>query len=266
MKQRNYFIAPAMVLYGSICCVALFIVRFIHHQKKTHAVALFIMLFIPFSSFAQAGDKPLQYDTSSITHRHFSESSINKYKDDSDFDYERKMVKPESFLSRFWRWFWNLYDDLTSTPAGRTIKDIFLWALFISALAFFVYKVYKTNRVALFSANPQMKNTYTIGEENIHEINFESAITDAENEGNYRLAVRLYYLKNLKLLTDKELIDWQLNKTNTDYIRELANTNYYEDFQKSTRAFEYAWYGNMPVSKEEYEIIKDQFITFQKSI
>lgn len=296
MKQRNYFVVPALVFYGIFRCVALLyptvlfsnknstpqqsnagcikvlgngthcIVRFLHVLRKRHAVFMLIMFCMCMPLFLLAAGKPLQYDSSSIEHRHFSESSINTYKNDSDYDYERKIVKSESLLSRFWRWFWDLYDSFTSTPAGRTIKDIFLWTLFIGALAFFVYKVYTTNRVALFSANPQLKNTYIIGEENIHEINFDPAIARAANEGNYRLAVRLYYLKNLKLLSDKELIDWQLNKTNTDYIRELAHTNYYQGFQKNTRAFEYAWYGNMPVSKEGYEIIKDQFITFQNSI
>ena len=105
-------------------------------------------------------------------------------------------------MGSFWNWIWDLYDEIMSTESGRTTMNIIYILLALFAIGFFVFRVMRMNRVAMFATN--VANThYSIEEENIHSISFEEAIKDATLNGNYRLAIRLLYLQNLKLLADK---------------------------------------------------------------
>jgi Mn-containing catalase len=104
---------------------------------------------------------------------------------------------------------------------------------------------------------------YVVGQENIHEINFEQAIGSALEQGDFRLAIRLQYLKILKLLTVKELIHWKPNLTNQSYVQELEKTSHHSDFTEITRYFEFAWYGDFEVSEDGFKEMKafsDSFV------
>ena len=60
--------------------------------------------------------------------------------------------------------------------------------------------------------------------ENIFEINFQQEIDKAVQAGNYRLAVRLLFLRLLKNLAEKNIIQYQQDRTNFDYLMQLGNS------------------------------------------
>ena len=64
-------------------------------------------------------------------------------------------------------------------------------------------------------------------ESNLDEANLDDFILEALNTQDYRLAVRLYYLKILQSLKRKEIIEWKKDKTNKDYLKELKNTTFH---------------------------------------
>ena len=74
-------------------------------------------------------------------------------------------------------------------------------------------------RGIFYGKQGESKTKFKIVEEDINKMDFEKRINDAVNNRDYRLAVRLYYLKMLKLLSDKKIIDWQINKTNSAYVK-----------------------------------------------
>ncbi|MCY7357559.1 MAG: DUF4129 domain-containing protein, partial [Rudanella sp.] len=102
--------------------------------------------------------------------------------------------------------------------------------------------------------------------EDIHAINFEQELEIAAEQGNYRLGVRLLYLRTLKQLTDRHLIDWNPNKTNQQYAYEVANQPFATEFNALTRDFDYVWYGDFPVDKAQFEALKADFGQFLRSI
>ncbi|HEY6976091.1 MAG TPA: DUF4129 domain-containing protein, partial [Chitinophagaceae bacterium] len=167
---------------------------------------------------------------------------------------------------RFWQWFWNKYNEIISTEAGRVTVQIVYWLLGIAAIAFFVLKVIKMNRMNLFKTSSQSSIPYTIENEDIYTISFNEAIQQALQSGNYRLAIRLLYLQNLKMLADKNLIAWQPNKTDTDYLREINRPGLKQSFKNITDIFEYTWYGNLPVNKDDFAGIQKEFIQFQNQL
>ena len=99
--------------------------------------------------------------------------------------------------------------------------------------------------------------------ENIHEINFDKSISDFEAKANYRMATRYQFLSLLKKLSDKKLIDWNIEKTNRDYSRELKNVTQKTQFDRLTYIFENVWYGEIDLDEQRYQSFKSYFNNFQ---
>lgn len=94
----------------------------------------------------------------------------------------------------------------------------------------------------------------------IKEKDLPKLIEQAIDEGNYQLAVRYYYLLLLKNLSDKEFISWQQEKTNEDYIKELASKQQlHGDFKKLTYLYDYVWYGEFSIDKEKFVQAESKF-------
>lgn len=102
--------------------------------------------------------------------------------------------------------------------------------------------------------------------EDIFEMNFEKEIQKAVAEKNFRLAVRLLYLRTLRDLSDKNLISYTHEKTNADYLFQLAGTSYYKSFFRLTRDFEYTWYGQFELSQENFSFIQNDFSSFKQQL
>lgn len=58
-------------------------------------------------------------------------------------------------------------------------------------------------------------------------------IEEAIANRNYRFALRLNYLRSLKILSDKEIINWKIDKTNHEFIGEIKHSNLKSTFQIS---------------------------------
>lgn len=204
-------------------------------------------------------------DTSSVNERGFKENALQSYKSDRNFQYENEVAESPSLWSRFWAWVWEKYEQISRTEAGRITLRILFWTLLVLAAALFIYKVLQMNRASPFSRG-SANIAYTVDQENIHEIDFQKSLDDAVANKNYRLAVRLWYLQILKTLSDKKLIDWQINKTNTAYQYEVRGRPFAMDFNKITRLFDSVWYGNREVREDEYIAINGDFESFKSSI
>jgi hypothetical protein len=67
------------------------------------------------------------------------------------------------------------------------------------------------------------------------------------------------FLQLLKELSNKNIIRYQQDRTNFDYLMQLHGTKYYEDFFRLTRNYEYAWYGLFDITESKFELVKKDF-------
>lgn len=96
--------------------------------------------------------------------------------------------------------------------------------------------------------------------ENIDAIDVASALEKAIREGNFKLAVRLYYLGLLKKLNETGVIVWKKDKTNRDYLSEIfARDYFFDDIRKLTFSYERAWYGDHDLKGESFEALSERF-------
>ncbi|HET6994629.1 MAG TPA: hypothetical protein VFI06_06590, partial [Chitinophagaceae bacterium] len=144
-----------------------------------------------------------------------------------------------------------------------------LWILIIAGFALFVGVYLSNSNIGLFRRSGK---AIAPGEEeqqetdNIFEINYQRDIDKAIGAGNYRLAVRLMFLRVLKNLSDKNIIQYRQDRTNFDYLMQLDTTKYYQDFFRITREYEYCWYGRFDIEPEKFTVIKNDFENFGNNL
>lgn len=98
--------------------------------------------------------------------------------------------------------------------------------------------------------------------EDIHEIDSEQLYREALEKGDLRLAIRIQFIKALQSLSQADIIDWQIDKTNRDYLSEINDSITKEQFKKLTFIYDNVWYGNKEINNTIFEIYSQQFKTF----
>lgn len=156
------------------------------------------------------------------------------------------------------------YKSLSSQPWFQTLMWIIIIGGFAGAVAWYLANNQYTG---LFRKKEKKLAEDEKGDEipeNIFAINYQQEIDKAAGQGNYRLAIRLMYLRILRNLAERNIIQYKQDKTNFDYLMQLHPTVYYKDFFRVTRHYEYSWYGEFNVSLDAYAIIRNEFEQFEK--
>jgi hypothetical protein len=200
--------------------------------------------------------------------RSFDEKKLAEYRQQDAFRYDRK-APPRSLTwwQQFWLWIDEWLDSTLDTPQKRTIWQWVLTGFSSVVVLYLVLRLLKAD-VSLWltgSAKTSDLHLAALGE-NIHDINFDESIAEAIRQKQFRQAVRLYYLKALKKMTDKKLIDWEKDKTNRDYVFELRQSNLLNPFQNITWVFEYIYYGDFKLSQQEFAEAQSSFKAFDAEL
>lgn len=224
---------------------------------------LIIFLFATILSYSQ---KRLLLDTSAIDVRSFNHKELQEFRNDSNFQYAQFQQPPPNLWVRFWRWVWSKIASIMATKTGRGTIYTILIAAAVAAIVFFILRVVGMSKSGLLSRSSNGNHPFTTHTEDINTISFEEAIGEAINTRNYRLAVRLLYLQSLKKLSDRDYIVWQIDKTNADYIKEVADRPWQALFKSITYIFERAWYGETHIGNEEFEHLNLQFQQFNQQL
>ncbi|MDR1089752.1 MAG: hypothetical protein LBL79_01640 [Prevotella sp.] len=193
---------------------------------------------------------------------------IEEYKKDSRFDYVRNKQQPAemSLWDRLWYGISEFIDSVFSAVASSGALSFVVIMICILLVCLLLMKLmgvdYRTVLGKKKIDTPEI-NIYT---ENVHEMNFDALISNALQNKDYRLAIRFIYLKNLKLLSDKEIITWNANKTNYSYQYEINNHNLRTKFLETTLIFDYVWYGEFPVEEAGFSGLSSHLNDFSNMI
>ncbi|WP_405566924.1 hypothetical protein [Polaribacter sp. Asnod6-C07] len=203
-------------------------------------------------------------NTQISTERDFNTDLKEKYKGD-DFEYkeeeETKKEEPESET------------DSNSNSAFLGLFSFFMSSIFPFLLGGFVIFVILKS-VLGFDARfwkPTNKAKTSSGkliyeDEDIHELNLEALLQQAITNKDFRLAIRYYYLSTLKSLSNNKIIDYHKDKTNSEYLFEIENTQTRTEFSYLSYVYSYVWYGEFPVDENSFQIAQNKYQSFLKSI
>ncbi len=241
----------------------------IHNNTFTKTILVFVMLvFVSNVAFSFQSIYAEKYLRSEIVEKKFDESAWSNAIDGIDYSqqtpaekkeddldepdvededdarsYDSEVISPPRDMGAFWRGFFKF----------------FLIALAVIVLAFIIANMVGAEGWSLAPVNRKVKPKKNIVvtleniEENIYESDLDKFIREALEGENYAQAVRLYYLAIIKELSLKKWIKWKKDKTNRDYIRELSNTNFQNNFRNVTRMFEHVWYGKQELESSDFK-------------
>ena len=134
------------------------------------------------------------------------------------------------------------------------------YTFIILFLAFIAYRIYKNG--GLFKPNAKKiynESDFDYIEENLAEVNLNSLITKAENEGKYPLAIRYLHYQNLQNLYNRDLIQWDPKKTNQQFINQIKDEKIRILFSTNTQVFNQIWFGEFIINEEKYQEYKAMF-------
>lgn len=195
-----------------------------------------------------------------------------KYKSDA-FIYEFKTPEKNAW-DRFLEWLANIFKNLfhfSNSEASMKFVIILLKTLAILVVVFVVYLIVKSilNKEGkwIFGRNSS-KNVinYTEVEKNLHLIDFEKLIAKTLQSGEKRLSIRYYYLWLLKKMAANGIIEWDIEKTNSDYLYEIKKQATKEEFTYLSYLYNYIWYGEFDLDNDTFNKAKNAFENALKSL
>jgi len=190
----------------------------------------------------------------SLLLRQLPDSLMKRFRDDNAFWYANEIFRKRQPKEQ---------SSFISHPFFQT----FLWFIIIGGFAAFLIMYLYNSNVGLFRRSGVIPTEEREPEtEDIFAINYQREIDKSVEKGNYRLAVRLMYLRLLKNLSDKNIIQYKQDNTNFDYLMQLQPGGMYADFFRLTRNYEYCWYGQFEIDKEKFAVIKRDFDSFDRKL
>ena len=199
--------------------------------------------------------------------RRLKDGFKKKY-DDEDFLYEPK-PKPKTLWDRFWEGVRDILDWIFSSngkpqsTASVVIKRIIAGLVILGVIYMIVRAILNKEGMWIFGRSRKKITASDVFEEDIHQLDFNKLTTETKQAGNYKLAVRYYFLWLLKKMADREIIDWHWDKTNSDYLYEIKNPQLKKDFEYLTYVYDYSWYGDFPLEEQAFAKAEK---TFQKTL
>lgn len=226
----------------------------------------------PEQTYSNPREVLLIYDESELTQTPVDENSIRDFQNDPDFNYieatpedtwwTRFKQKINDLYRAFIRW---LLGGAEATGVWRFVVEVLPYLLMVGLLAFLVWIFLKMDSGKLLMEKIKAPETLlSDDEELIQRQDLQQLIDKALASGNYRLAVRFYYLLVLQKMSGKDLIDWQVQKTNHEYIFEIEDPQLRKNFRKVTDIYDYIWYGNFEVDAAAFAKAESSFKTINK--
>ena len=233
-------------------------------------IVLFLLLYssLSFGQFMQEGylssteNNVTEISSSeNIVERAFKEDLKKKYSD-KDFQYKEDDEKPKE-------------KEETTTNDTAFINGIifFISKIFPFILGgiiiLIILKTFLGTEVNFWNFKKTQKKVaekLVYEDEDIHETDLDALLNKALNHKDYRLAIRYYYLSILKTLSNKKLIDYHKDKTNSEYLFEIENLTTRSEFSYLTYVYTYIWYGDFPIDEANFKIAENKYQSFKTSL
>ncbi len=206
--------------------------------------------------------KAVQVDSTRVEVRRFDRQKIEDYKNRQWFNYEEP-AKPASGLGD---WLLRkLLEFLSKFFSNQGSIPFFRYGIALAIIGTVTFVLFRSYVSGLFQIGKDMDKVYFEEvSDDIYANDLDKLLEKAISERAYRHGVRIMFLKFVKQLSDKQYIDWKLDKTNHEYWREIKQENILQQFKELTILYEYVWYGEFQVNESKFMNIRDNFLAAQR--
>ena len=218
-------------------------------QSKSLILILFFIFIVIHSAIGKNINHNAQFDE-----RYWKE--LVKEKQYNENDYTPPKLKPKDKA---------LQNEI---DLPKPIK----YALLMLALLALLIAIYFVIRMIRLAKNEPTKKVALndIILENIASIGlseFDKEIHKYLDNGDFKLAFRWRFLKLLKRLEEKNLIQFERDKTNKDYYHELSDkVSMHQAFGVLCLNFDPIWYGHKSIGRQSYLELEEFFKICEKEL
>jgi hypothetical protein len=208
----------------------------------------------------QQTEQAKQYNGETVTVKKFDEKKWKEVVADETFVEKKQKEKKER----------NNFDpDLSGfSPALQIVLKIIGYIAIGFILAGIVYLIIKNTTTT--TGTPKRKtdlfDTLTKAIDDINQVDLDKWLKQALESDNLKAAIRVYFLITLRNLQDAGLVKYQKDKTNRDYIFEMANKPHAEQFREVTQTYEWVWYGDQEIDKQQFDVLQSTFVNMNNQV
>lgn len=182
----------------------------------------------------------------------FDSLRVEHWQSNPAYDYNRELLTPDvDLLGVLSRWINDLLELIFGNRFAEEYGEHTLALICIAIVLLLLWFLYR-KRPELFVRSRRVPLHYTLQEDTIYGVDFDAEIARSLARSDYREAIRLLYLQTLKMLSDRELIEWQPYKTPTEYLYEVKGDALQGVFRQLTNSFLRIRYGNFEATEELY--------------
>lgn len=238
---------------------------------NNHYLSLIILL-LSFAMYAQQKVESVQLkeDTNqAIEIRTFDEQLSAKYRGE-EFNYDVKDGEALNLIEGLLQWIFQALRDnfgIHISPVTMQIIEYFIYILMGGVVIYLLVKfLIGENVSAIFKKNSSGIIDINLSEDHIELVDLDALLHTALAEKDFRLAIRYRYLKALKILSQKGIINWHFEKTNWDYLKEISMPSVKSHFKEVSYIYDYIWYGEQYIDEEIYGAAEARFQALDNQI
>lgn len=197
--------------------------------------------------------------------RSIPQDKIDSYRSKPAYNYEQNPEYEDDTLQRIFMRLSKWLEGILGEGGYSIFTDFLYYGFMFVAVVGLIFIILRAQGHNPFSRSERVTKTEleadTIDENSSVE-SIDKLIQKAESQGEYRLAIRLQFLKTLRLLDDNEHIVWRSGKTNHEYLNEIESSIVKNNFDNLSYVYEYSWYGQFDIENEtQYFQLREGFIT-----
>jgi len=237
--------------------------------KLYFAIGFLCFSFLGFSQ-EEKDSLQLSEDISQVLETKSFDQDLSEKYNGEEFDYSSPEGEAQNLITRFLLWLNSLLKDTFGfdiDPALFKVLEIIIYiAMGILAIYLLARFFAGENLSSLFSKKATSLIDINLSEEHIENIDIDAKIIEAINQKDYRLAVRYHYLRALKQLSLNNIINWEYEKTNSDYQEEIKVTQLKPLFKEVSYLYDYIWYGEQNIDENGFKAAETRFTALKNNI
>ncbi|MCE2734459.1 MAG: DUF4129 domain-containing protein [Chryseotalea sp.] len=200
-----------------------------------------------------------QYKAEPITVKKFDEAKWKEIVEDETFTEKKAKEKSKSKFD----------PNLSAlSPMLQLIFKVIGYVAIFFILLGIVYLIVKnaTTSTGSVKKRTDLFDTLSKAIDDINQVDLELWLKQALEQGNLKAAIRVYFLLTLRNLQQAGLVKYQKDKTNRDYLFEMANKPHAEQFRKVTQTYEWVWYGDQEINKQQFDVFETTFVSINNQV
>jgi hypothetical protein len=226
------------------------------------------------TNFEQSEFKPqllpklLETDSISFSIKQFDKKNIEEYKSNKEFEYFKKNKPNFDIIQFLERVIFDFIIKQINYLMSNTVNSwiVVITIVFLPTLVI-LFLFFRSKRNVGIDSNIKSKpSELSLELKGAVSTDYDDRIKSAELQNKYSEAVRLRYLKLLLILFEAKILSFSLSKTNSDYLKDLKTTKFYDSFSQINDIFNYVTYGEFSVGDATYSRISDLYNEFENMV